>query len=166
MKALLQQAREAVERIAYVTRGPSGALNVIQEFITAVEKHCEKAEQPQPVAWAMTRSDGLLLDTITPDEHESFEGDYTTPLYTHPQPSKPLSEAPLGAAVLVDGKTVAWFAEFTESANEWCTENYFGQWLAWRAMPPEIVPLTSEELTAVEQRAAELHEFLNIKEQS
>jgi len=79
---------------------------------------------------------------------------------------EPLSEAPLGAAVLVDGKTVAWFAEFTESANEWCTENYFGQWLAWRAMPPEIVPLTSEELTAVEQRAAELHEFLNIKEQS
>ena len=31
--------------------GHLGALNVIQEFITAVEKHCEKAEQPQPVAW-------------------------------------------------------------------------------------------------------------------
>lgn len=28
----------------------------------------------------------------------------------------------LGAAILVDGKVVAWFAEFDEAAEEWCTE--------------------------------------------
>lgn len=51
----------------------------------------------------------------------------------------------LGAAVIVHGQVVAWFADFTEEAREWCTENYFGQWLTWRAKPPEIVPLTEAE---------------------
>ena len=165
MKALLQQALEALESVL-----PPLVTPEIAKAIPAVRTAIKQAEQAQPRAWEYTA-------TLTSGGYSSPfkerrlaftkpEQGGPIPLYTHPQQSKPLSEAPLGAAVLVDGKTVAWFAEFTESANEWCTENYFGQWLAWRAMPPEIVPLTSEELTAVEQRAAELHEFLNIKEQS
>jgi len=159
MSNLLQQALEELEKYAPVFDGRTHA---IECFRTAIEQ----AEQAQPVYQYRVVGGGWKDCSRTLYEQFSKESITTRVLYTHPQPSTPLSEAPLGAAVLVDGKTVAWFAEFTESANEWCTENYFGQWLAWRAMPPEIVPLTSEELTAVEQRAAELHEFLNIKEQS
>lgn len=35
----------------------------------------------RPVAWAMSRNDGLVLDVICPDEHDSHEGEYTRPLY-------------------------------------------------------------------------------------
>lgn len=62
----------------------------------------------------------------------------------------------LGAAVIVGGVVVAWFAEFDEAAQEWCTENHFGQWLAWRAKPPEIVPLTEAEYDKVMTEAAEM----------
>ena len=55
------------------------------------------------------------------------------------------STAGLGAAVIVRGVVVAWFADFTEEAREWCTENHFGEWLTWRAKRPEIVPLTEAE---------------------
>jgi hypothetical protein len=65
----------------------------------------------------------------------------------------------LGTAVLVDGDIVAWFSEFTEEARDWCSENYFGRWLTWRSKPPEIVPLTHEELKQAEAKAAELAEF-------
>ena len=63
------------------------------------------------------------------------------------------SDAVLGAGVLVDGVMVAWFADFTEEAREWCTENHFGRWLVWRATRPEIVPITPEELARVEAEA-------------
>lgn len=66
------------------------------------------------------------------------------------------STAGLGAAVIVGGVVVAWFATFDEAAEDWCRDNHFGQWLTWRAKPPEIVPLTTEELERVEQRAKEL----------
>jgi len=62
----------------------------------------------------------------------------------------------LGTAVLVDGEVVAWFATFTEEAREWCTENYFGRWLAWRSKPPEIVPLTEAEYDEAMRRGKEL----------
>ena len=36
----------------------------------------------EPVAWGMRdKTTGLILDVICPDEHESFEGDYTVPLF-------------------------------------------------------------------------------------
>lgn len=60
----------------------------------------------------------------------------------------------LGTAVLVDGAIVAWFEDFDDVAREWCTENYFGEWLAWRATPPEIVPLTDAEEREAKQAAA------------
>jgi hypothetical protein len=38
----------------------------------------------EPVAWAMPRSDGLILDVICPEEHAREPGQYTVPLYAHP----------------------------------------------------------------------------------
>jgi hypothetical protein len=67
-----------------------------------------------------------------------------------------IDDGELGAAVIVGGKVVAWFAEFDEAAQEWCTENHFGQWLIWRATPPVIVPLTDEEHAEVMRKAEEL----------
>ena len=67
--------------------------------------------------------------------------------------------AVLGAAVIVRGVVVAWFADFDEAAEEWCTENHFGQWLIWRAKRPEIVPLTPDEMAKVEAEAARLAEL-------
>lgn len=61
-----------------------------------------------------------------------------------------------GAAIIVDGQVVAWFAQFTEEAREWCTENYFGKWLVWGAKSPELIPMTKEEHTAALREAAEL----------
>lgn len=65
----------------------------------------------------------------------------------------------LGAAVVVRGVVVAWFAEFNESARDWCTHNHFGEWLAWRAKPPEIVPLTKSEYDEAMREANELAEL-------
>lgn len=65
------------------------------------------------------------------------------------------SQGVIGAAVIVDGKMVAWFAEFNEAAEEWCTENHFGRWLVWRATTPEIVPLTTAEYEAAKRNSAE-----------
>ncbi|MCR4319731.1 MAG: hypothetical protein NUV74_05270 [Candidatus Brocadiaceae bacterium] len=73
-----------------------------------------------------------------------------------------VSTAGLGVCVLVRGAVVAWFADFDEAARGWCTENHFGEWLTWRAKPPEIVPLTPEEVVKVEQDAAELYAKLTI----
>lgn len=56
--------------------------------------------------------------------------------------------------MIASGQIVAWFAEFTEEAHEWCTDNYFGQWVLWKAKPPEIVPLTTDELKECERKAS------------
>lgn len=50
------------------------ALTDSQARLTALESQ-------EPVAWAMKRSDGLLLDIITLEEHARIEGDYTIPLF-------------------------------------------------------------------------------------
>lgn len=62
----------------------------------------------------------------------------------------------LGTAVIIGGKIIAWFSDFTEEAREWCTQNHFGEWLTWRAKPPEIVPLTEAEYEAAIQEGKEL----------
>lgn len=64
--------------------------------------------------------------------------------------------AGLGVCVLVRGEVVAWFAEFTEESREWCTENYFGEWLTWRGMAPTPIPLTPEEQADCERRGREI----------
>ena len=44
----------------------------------------EKEIKDKPVAWGMEK-DGLILDVISPDEHDREEGGYTVPLYTTPR---------------------------------------------------------------------------------
>ena len=61
-----------------------------------------------------------------------------------------------GTAVIVDGKVVAWFAEFDDEAADWCSYNHFGKWIAWRATAPEIVPLTEVEYDRIMEQAKEL----------
>ena len=68
-----------------------------------------------------------------------------------------------GAAVIVRGQVVAWFADFTEEAREWCTENHFGQWLTWCAKAPELVPLTEAEYDDAMRKGAELAAALKIE---
>ena len=74
-------------------------MSLAKEYRDAIDDHgpkrqalraaIEQALTPgEPVAWAMKRKDGLLLDIITPEEHESYEGEYTVPLYTAPQPQQ------------------------------------------------------------------------------
>lgn len=73
------------------------------------------------------------------------------------------STAPLGVCVLVDGVVVAWFAEFTEEAQMWCTENHFGRWLTWRAAAPVPIPLTEDEMREAKRRAQELVDVLDLQ---
>ena len=48
-------------------------------------------QQAEPVAWGMAQKNGLILDVICPDEHQSYEGEYTIPLYTTLPQHKPLT---------------------------------------------------------------------------
>ena len=73
-----------------------------------------------------------------------------------------ISSLELGSAVIVQVEIVAWFADFNEEARWWCTENYFGEWLTWRAKAPEIVPLTEEECERAKQKGAEIAKRLKI----
>ncbi len=52
-------------------------------------------------------------------------------------------EAPTeaGRAVFVNGAMVAWFAEFNEAAEDWCIDNYYGEWLTYPAASGPVVVL-------------------------
>lgn len=52
------------------------------EALAASKQEPQAQAGPEVVAWAMERTDGLVLDVICPDEHESHEGGYTIPLIT------------------------------------------------------------------------------------
>ena len=54
----------------------------VWDTIYEIKKALETKDEP--VAWGMEK-DGVILDVICPDEHEREEGEYTTPLYTHPK---------------------------------------------------------------------------------
>ena len=45
------------------------------------------SEHDKPVAWGWMHNDGVIYDCITPGEHDRVQGEYTTPLYTHPPQS-------------------------------------------------------------------------------
>jgi hypothetical protein len=66
-----------------------------------------------------------------------------------------------GAAVFVQGELVAWFAEFNDEAQEWCSENHFGQWLTWPAEAPKPIPLTAEQKSKADAKVAEWQKFFN-----
>ncbi len=76
------------------------------------------------------------------------------------------SEEDFGVAVIVDGVVVAWFIDFNDEAQQWCTENHFGKWLAWRAKPPEIVTLTDAELSEAQRFGEEFAKMLHSKPES
>jgi hypothetical protein len=89
----MKQALEALEMLAKWEHPASNittktgriyphrvAVDAADTLRTAIEQ----AEKQGPVAWGMPRSDGLILDIIAPEEHESYEGEYTIPLYTTP----------------------------------------------------------------------------------
>jgi hypothetical protein len=83
---LATQLRHALTQLSN-TAPPQPELEELGEIVPADEeqlKRIAKLVEPEPVAWAMNRPDGLFLDIITPEEHESFEGEYTVPLYTAP----------------------------------------------------------------------------------
>lgn len=101
-KELLQQALDALRHSipsrrpgedAYCERGWSehkAAITALREALAA--------PMPEPVAWGMFRADGLILDVITPEEHESHAGEYTVPLYAAP----PAAPAPVVRKPLTD----------------------------------------------------------------
>jgi hypothetical protein len=49
-------------------------------FLAEIRAVLAAQPQPEPVAWAMPRPDGLVLDVITPEEHARHEGEYTVAL--------------------------------------------------------------------------------------
>ena len=61
-----------------------------------------------------------------------------------------------GTAVVVDGALVAWFAEPDEHAEDFCRTNWYGRWLAWRSIPPQLIPLTPDEQAKCEAAGKEL----------
>jgi len=71
----LRLALEALEEIGL--KWPN-----VLEAIDAIKDALEVKDEP--VAWGMEK-DGVILDVICPEEHESEEGEYTIPLYTTPQ---------------------------------------------------------------------------------
>ena len=78
------------------------------------------AEQPaeqEPVAWAMRRPDGLILDVICPDEHEAYEGQYTVPLYAAPQPCREVELTDEEIACALDAANVPELPDGYESVE-------------------------------------------------
>ena len=82
--------------------GMAGMLTDVVCSLEEIHRLCNLAvahsrKDAEPVAWAMLREDGLVLDVICPDEHDSHEGDYTLPLYTHPPEADKLLQQALEA---------------------------------------------------------------------
>jgi hypothetical protein len=79
----------------------------MQKKIDALERENDALRaalaQPEaePVAWAMLRADGLVLDVITPDAQKEYPGEYTVPLYATP-PAQPAPAVPLTDEHLYD----------------------------------------------------------------
>lgn len=62
----------------------------------------------------------------------------------------------IGQAIIVNGEVVAWFKYPDELSSDWCSCAHFGQWLAWRATAPEVIPLNEEEKKELDRKAREL----------
>jgi multidrug efflux pump subunit AcrA (membrane-fusion protein) len=58
--------------------------NTLRQQLAEAQAIIEASQNQTPCAFAMRRDDGLVLDVICPDEHESHEGEYTLPLYSTP----------------------------------------------------------------------------------
>ena len=72
--------------------------------------------------------------------------------------------AELGTAILVDHTAVAWFAELDEYAEAFCRTNWYGRWMPWQAMKPNLIPLTPTEYAEAQRKGKELHAKLRFKD--
>lgn len=64
-----------------------------------------------------------------------------------------------GVAVVYCGEIVAWFKEFDEDAQEWCSSTFYRRWRTFAAKAPEIIPFTEEEIREAERKGKEYEEF-------
>ena len=92
--------------------GMAGMLTDVVCSLEEIHRLCNLAvahsrKDAEPVAWALCREDGLILDVICPDEHDSYEGDYTLPLYLHPPEADKLLQQALELFESSDSKLPA-----------------------------------------------------------
>lgn len=79
--------RELLQRLLVQLHPETYDWQEASKLRAAIESELEKPS-PEPVAWAFESGEGLLLDIITPEEHDSHEGMYKVPLYRRP-PAQP-----------------------------------------------------------------------------
>jgi len=113
----------------------------------------------------------ILYGTITGSKNSyirvRFENESKSKLF-HPldENLEYIVEKDHGISVLVDGKIVAWFAEWDEETRDWCSKHYFGKWLTWKATIPKLIPLSKEEYNNVKKSAKEMSKKFKNKELS
>ena len=109
--------------------------------------------------------DAIYLEVVGPKGGPLSRAYARAVLKAQPQPDGrvPLS-AELGTAILVDHTAVAWFAELTESAEAFCRTNWYGRWMPWQAMKPNLIPLTPTEYAEAQRKGKELHAKLRFKD--
>jgi len=83
----MKEALKLALDLAIMHHSDDGYAELRSKVRQLVKEALAQPEQ-EPVAFGMLRADGLILDVICPDEHESFAGEYTIPLYTTP-PKRP-----------------------------------------------------------------------------
>jgi len=88
----------------------------INQAITSLRKAIAEAEKQEPVAW-MSEDEFIVYTSKQVDGY--FQHDHI-PLYTHPQPRKPLTDEQIDdlARTMVKGnKSVNWLARAIEAAH-------------------------------------------------
>ena len=93
-RELLKMALDALDEATTYTSSPAWSPSMTGECKdVAAALRAALAAPVEPVAWAMLRADGLVLDVICDDEHEAYQGAYTVPLYATP-PAQPAPAVP------------------------------------------------------------------------
>lgn len=84
----MDKLREAAQQALDYMKSVGQTDMYAEEWAIVGNLEAALAEQQEPVAWGMPRSDGAIIDCISPEEHAHLEGDYTVPLYAAPQPRR------------------------------------------------------------------------------
>ena len=91
---MIDAMKQALEALGWTDEWRPQGLK--ERALTALSAAIEATEKQEPVAWGMKSLGGdFIIDCITPEEHESYEGAYTIPLYTAP-PAQPAQQDPDG----------------------------------------------------------------------